>query len=170
MEIFPGVSEPVLRFSVFAGILLAMATIELMMPRRDLSVSKLDRWKTNFSIVAIDTLVVRLMGMLAVPLIAVATAVYAETQGVGLFNVVALPVWLEIVLALVVLDLAIWFQHYVSHKVPVLWRLHQVHHADPDIDVSTAIRFHPIEIALSMLWKIVLVLLSGTVCTGSRTV
>ena len=161
MEILPGLSEPVLRFSVFAGILLAMALIELAIPRRKLGAPKARRWLTNFSIVAIDTFVVRLMGMLAVPLVAVAAAVYAEQQGWGLFNVVQWPGWLEFLLALLILDLAIWLQHYVSHKVTVFWRLHKVHHADVDIDVSTAIRFHPIEIALSMLWKIVLVLVFG---------
>lgn len=161
MEVLPGLSEPVLRFSVFAGILLVMALIELAIPRRKLGAPKARRWLTNFSIVAIDTLVVRLMGMLAVPLIAVATAMYAEQQGWGLFNALSWPLWLEFILALLILDLAIWFQHYVSHKVPLFWQLHQVHHADVDIDVSTAIRFHPIEIALSMLWKIALVLVFG---------
>ncbi len=161
MEILPGLSEPVLRFSVFAGILIAMALVELAIPRRKLSTPKPRRWLTNFSIVALDTLVVRLMGALAVPLVAVAAAVYCETNGLGLFNIVDWPQWLEFILALLVFDLAIWFQHFVSHKVPIFWQLHQVHHADRDIDVSTAIRFHPVEIALSMLWKIVLVFVFG---------
>ncbi len=164
MEVLPGLSEPVLRFSVFAGILVAMALIEILAPRRNREESKARkarRWATNFSIVALDTLIVRLMAMLAVPLVAVAAAIYAGENGIGLFNLVAWPVWLEFVAALLLLDLAIWFQHYVSHRVPVLWRLHRVHHADRDIDVSTAIRFHPIEIALSMLWKVLLVLLFG---------
>jgi sterol desaturase/sphingolipid hydroxylase (fatty acid hydroxylase superfamily) len=161
MEVLPGLSEPVLRFSVFAGVLLVMALIELALPRRKLGAPKARRWLTNFSIVAIDTLIVRLMGMLAVPLVAVATAIYAEQHGLGLFNVLQWPGLLEFLLALLILDLAIWFQHYVSHKIPLFWRLHKVHHADVDIDVSTAIRFHPIEIALSMLWKIVLVLVFG---------
>ncbi|MBU2580421.1 MAG: sterol desaturase family protein [Alphaproteobacteria bacterium] len=161
MEVLPGISEPVFRFSIFAAALIAMALIELMIPRRKLSAPKLKRWATNFTIVAIDTAVVRLMGALAVPLVAVAAAVHAESNGWGLFNVVALPGWLEFLLALLILDLAIWFQHLVSHKVPLLWRLHRVHHADVDIDVSTAIRFHPIEIALSMLWKIALVFVFG---------
>lgn len=161
MEVLPGLSEPVLRFSVFAGVLVVMALIELAIPRRRLGAPKARRWLTNFSIVAIDTLIVRLMGMLAVPLVAVATAIYAEQRGLGLFNILGWPSWLEFLLALLILDLAIWFQHYVSHKVPLFWRLHKVHHADVDIDVSTAIRFHPIEIALSMLWKIALVLVFG---------
>ncbi len=161
MEVLPGLSEPVLRFSVFAGVLVVMALIELAIPRRRLGAPKARRWLTNFSIVAIDTLIVRLMGMLAVPLVAVATAIYVEQRGLGLFNILEWPSWLEFLLALLILDLAIWFQHYVSHKVPLFWRLHKVHHADVDIDVSTAIRFHPIEIALSMLWKIALVLVFG---------
>lgn len=161
MQLLPGLSEPVLRFSVFAAILIAMALLEVFAPRRNLTAPKARRWLTNFTIVAIDTAVVRLMGALTVPIVAVAAAVYAETQGWGLFNLIELPSWLEFVLALLILDFGIWLQHYISHKVPLFWRLHRVHHADVDIDVSTAIRFHPIEIALSMLWKIVLVFVFG---------
>ncbi len=161
MDIFDGISEGVVRFSVFAGVLIVMALLEMFFPRRDLSVSKAKRWVTNFLIVGIDTAIVRLMGALAVPLVAVAAAIWAESAGCGLFNIVDWPVWLEVLLAVVILDLAIWFQHLVSHKVPLFWRLHQMHHADRDIDVSTAIRFHPIEIALSMLWKIVCVFVLG---------
>ncbi|KUO54029.1 MAG: hypothetical protein APF80_02935 [Alphaproteobacteria bacterium BRH_c36] len=161
MDYLTGSSEPFLRFSVFAGILIAMALFEVMAPRRKLNSPKATRWLTNFTIVAIDTAVVRLMGALVVPIAAVAAAVYAETHGWGLFNLIALPVWVEFVLALLILDFAIWFQHYVSHKVSLFWRLHRVHHADVDFDVSTAIRFHPVEIALSMLWKIALVFVFG---------
>ncbi len=91
------------------------------------------------------------------PLLAVGAALDAQARGWGLFNALALPGWLEITLAILILDLAIWAQHLVSHKVPILWRLHRVHHADRDMDVTTAIRFHPVEIALSMLLKIGLV-------------
>ncbi len=167
MEVF-GLSEPILRFSVFAGILLAMASLEFLIPKRDLSAPKAKRWLTNFAIVGIDTALVRLMAALpsilstaAVPLVAVAVALWAEQAGWGLFNVYDVPFWLALIITLFVLDFAIWFQHYASHKVPVLWRLHQVHHADVDIDVSTAIRFHPVEIMLSMLYKIVWVVALG---------
>ncbi|MEQ1652489.1 MAG: sterol desaturase family protein, partial [Hyphomicrobium sp.] len=85
----------------------------------------------------------------------------AGTHGIGVLNWIAWPSWLETLIAVVVLDFAIWVQHVTTHKVPVLWRLHQVHHADVDIDVTTAIRFHPIEIGLSILWKIVCVLALG---------
>ncbi len=113
------------------------------------------------TIVGVDSLLVRLMASLAVPLAAVAAAFYAEQQGFGLFNWTVWPLWLETLLALAALDFALWLQHLASHKLSLLWRLHQMHHADVDIDVTTAIRFHPIEIGLSMLWKIVWVLVLG---------
>ena len=84
-----------------------------------------------------------------------------EPHQIGLLNQVSWPQWLKIVVALLVLDLAIWAQHFASHKIPLFWRLHQVHHADRDIDVTTAVRFHPVEIGLSMLWKIVVVVPLG---------
>ncbi|MEM7775171.1 MAG: sterol desaturase family protein [Pseudomonadota bacterium] len=167
MDIF-GSSEPVLRFSVFAGVLLAMAALEVLIPKRELRAPRSRRWLTNFAIVGIDSALVRLMsalpgilGAAAVPLVAVAAAITAEELGWGLLQWIAAPYWLALIVSILVLDFAIWFQHYVSHKVPILWRLHQVHHADVDIDVSTAIRFHPIEILLSMLYKVVIVLLLG---------
>ncbi|MCB1503440.1 MAG: sterol desaturase family protein [Hyphomicrobiaceae bacterium] len=138
-----------------------MATAEALRPKRRLAHAKGRRWLTNLAIVAVDSVLVRLMGALAIPLVAVAAAVFAARQGWGLFNWLDWPIWLEIALAVVILDLAIWFQHLVSHKVPLLWRLHQMHHADVDIDVTTAIRFHPIEIGLSMLWKILCVVALG---------
>ena len=138
-----------------------MAAIELIRPKRRLSVSKPRRWLTNLGIAGVDTLVLRLMAALAVPVAAVAAAFFAKEQGLGLLNQVDWPYWVKLVIALLALDLAIWFQHLVSHKVPVFWRLHQVHHADRDIDVTTAVRFHPVEIALSMLWKIVVVIPLG---------
>jgi sterol desaturase/sphingolipid hydroxylase (fatty acid hydroxylase superfamily) len=161
MELFSGLSETIIRFGIFAAILLTFAVVEILTPRRRLHWPKGRRWATNFAIAAIATLVVRLMGALAIPLVAVASAVYAEEHGWGLLNNVGWPGWLEFAVALVILDFAIWLQHYASHKVPLFWRVHRVHHTDVDIDVSTAIRFHPIEIALSMLWKILLVLCFG---------
>lgn len=155
------ISEGLIRFSAFAGVFIVMALLEMALPKRDLSQPKSHRWFTNILIAGVDSLVVRLMSMLAVPLVALAAALYAESRGWGLFNVVSLPIWLEFVVAIIVLDFAIYVQHVASHKIPVLWRLHQVHHSDVDIDVTTAIRFHPIEIALSMLYKIVLVFLLG---------
>jgi sterol desaturase/sphingolipid hydroxylase (fatty acid hydroxylase superfamily) len=156
-----GQGEDVWRLGVFAAVFVAMAAIELLLPKRKLSMSKGRRWLTNLGIAAVDTLVLRLMTLVAVPIAAVAAAFYAEQHGLGLLNNVSWPGSVKVIVALLVLDFAIWFQHLVSHKVPIFWRLHQVHHADRDIDVTTAVRFHPVEIALSMLWKIVVVVPLG---------
>ena len=156
-----GISEATLRLSVFLGIFAVLALLELAVPRRKARHTKLRRWLTNLSIAGIDTVVVRLMTLLAVPLAAVAAAAWAQANGWGLLNWLDVPGWIALPLAIVILDLAIWGQHVASHKIPVLWRLHKVHHTDVEFDVTTAVRFHPIEIALSMLWKIVVVLALG---------
>jgi sterol desaturase/sphingolipid hydroxylase (fatty acid hydroxylase superfamily) len=149
--------EPVLRLGVFGGVFAAMALWERFAPRRMLHASRPARWTTNWLIAVLDTAVVRLL----FPLAAVGAALDAQAQGWGLFSLLGAPFWLAFAVTLVVFDFAIWAQHLITHKVPLLWRLHQVHHADRDIDVTTAIRFHPIEIALSMLVKIGLVYLLG---------
>ena len=154
-------NEVVFRFGVFAGVLIVMAFFELASPKRDLNHKKSRRWFTNLSIVGIDGVAVRLLGMITVPLTAVAAALYCEANGIGLLNNLGWPVWLEILIAVVFLDFAIYLQHWASHKVPILWIVHRMHHADVDIDVTTALRFHPIEIVLSMLYKVVLVFLLG---------
>src|SRR5262245_18265741 len=154
MDGFLGQSDGLIRFSIFAGMFLAMALIELLWPKRALIVSKRKRWLTNLGISATGTLLLRLMAATAVPVAAIAAAFCAEGHGIGLLNQLAWPSSIKIAVALAVLDLAIWAQHLASHKVPLFWRLHQVHHADRDIDVTTAVRFHPVEIGLSLLWTI----------------
>lgn len=161
MNNFLGYSDGAIRLAAFVGILLLMALAEVLWPKRKLEVAKGGRWVTNLGIGVVDALLLRLLAMLTVPIAAVAAGFYAEDNGIGLLNQVEWPGWLRLVIVLLALDLAIWAQHLVSHKVPIFWRLHQVHHADRDIDVTTAIRFHPIEIGLSMLWKIVVVLAVG---------
>jgi sterol desaturase/sphingolipid hydroxylase (fatty acid hydroxylase superfamily) len=156
-----GQSDGAIRLAVFLSVFLVMALIELGWPKRPLHASKRRRWLTNVGISVTGSIVLRLMAMLAVPIAAVAAALYAEQHQIGLLNHVAWPAWIKIVLALLALDLAIWVQHLASHKIPLFWRLHKVHHADRDIDVTTAVRFHPVEIALSMLWKIVVVVPLG---------
>lgn len=153
--------ETTIRLTAFLSIFAAMALLEWLLPKRALRHRKLRRWMTNLSITAISTAMVRLLAHLTVPVAAVATALYCEANGFGLFNMLAWPSWLEMALAVIVLDFALWLQHLISHKVPLLWRLHQMHHSDVDIDVTTAIRFHPVEIALSMIWKIVWVAAFG---------
>jgi sterol desaturase/sphingolipid hydroxylase (fatty acid hydroxylase superfamily) len=156
-----GQSDGLIRLAVFAGVFVLMALVELLWPKRRLIVSKKRRWLTNIGISAAGTVLLRLMAILAVPVAAIAAAIYAEQHQIGLLNQVSWPQWVKVVVALLVLDLAIWGQHLASHKIPLFWRLHQVHHADRDIDVTTAVRFHPVEIGLSMLWKIVVVVPLG---------
>ena len=153
--------DTTIRLGVFAGLFLVFALAEFLLPRRRLIASKGWRWFTNLGISATASLLLRLMAALAVPLTAVAAAYSAQQAGVGLLNTVDWPEWIKVVVALAVLDLAIWAQHLASHKIPILWRLHKVHHADRDIDVTTAVRFHPIEIGLSMLWKMAVVIPLG---------
>lgn len=152
--------EVIWRVGVFLGVLLALAGLERLMPRRRLVQPKPRRWATNLGLVVIDTLAVRALA-LALPILAVAAAADAERLGWGLFNALDWPAWVEVLLAVLILDLAIWAQHLVTHKVPLLWRFHRVHHADRDFDVTTALRFHPVEIAASAGLKVGLVYLLG---------
>ncbi len=161
MDEFLDQGDDLIRFGVFAVVFIVMAVVEFAWPKRKLIASKGRRWFTNIGISVTAGLLIRLMTMAVVPIAAVTAAFYAEDHEYGLLNQVSWPAWVKVVVSLVLLDLAIWAQHLASHKIPVLWRLHKVHHADRDIDVTTAVRFHPIEIGLSMLWKIVVVLLLG---------
>lgn len=149
--------ETAVRLAIFVGIFVAIALWERATPMRRLVEARPRRWATNWGLSVIDAAIVRLLFGAA----AVGAALDAEAGGWGLFNALDWPLWLEVVVVFVVLDFAIWLQHLLSHKIPVLWRLHRVHHADRDIDVSTGIRFHPGEIALSMLFKIGLVYALG---------
>jgi sterol desaturase/sphingolipid hydroxylase (fatty acid hydroxylase superfamily) len=150
-------NESVVRLGCFAGVLLLMAVWEALAPRRRLSVKRPARWASNLGLAALNTLAVRFL----VPLGAAGVAVLAEDRGWGLLNNVALPRWLAVVLAVVALDLAIYLQHVMFHAVPLLWRLHMVHHADLDFDATTGVRFHTAEILLSMGIKMAAVVLLG---------
>ncbi|NRD90736.1 fatty acid hydroxylase [Sphingopyxis sp. BSNA05] len=134
-----------------------LAVSEALFPRRQRSLSRARRWRTNIVIILLDSVALRLMG----PAAALAVAGYAAQNHIGLFNWTDWPAWVEFAFALILLDLAIYGQHIATHKIPLLWAIHQVHHADRDIDVTTGIRFHPVEIILSMLYKCLLVLLIG---------
>jgi sterol desaturase/sphingolipid hydroxylase (fatty acid hydroxylase superfamily) len=150
-------NEPTLRLAVFLGVLIAMAIWEVAAPRRRREIPRLIRWSNNLGLVVIDTLLVRL----TFPVVAVGLAVMAEARGWGLFNVFDVPAWLAFVLSILALDLAIYLQHVMFHAVPALWRLHRVHHADLEFDVSTGLRFHPVEILLSMGIKLAAVAVLG---------
>ncbi|NRG16775.1 sterol desaturase family protein [Rhizobiales bacterium] len=149
--------EPAVRFSAFFAILLAMAVFEVAAPRRRLEIPRLLRWSNNLAVVVVDTLLVRL----SFPVLAVGLALIAEKGGWGLFNIAGWPLWLEFVVTLLVLDLVIYLQHVMFHAVPALWRLHRMHHADLEFDVTTGLRFHPIEILLSMALKLAAVAALG---------
>lgn len=150
-------NEATIRLAVFLGILTAMALWEVAAPRRRREIPRLLRWSNNLGIVVVDTLLVRL----SFPVVAVGLATIAQTNGWGLFNIWQIPGWLAILLAVMMLDLAIYLQHVMFHAVPALWRLHRVHHADLEFDVTTGLRFHPIEILASMGIKLAVVAALG---------
>ncbi len=149
--------ETAVRLAFFFCVLAAMAAWEVVAPRRALCQSKAVRWYGNLGIVALNALVLRAV----LPMAPLAVAGLAAERGWGVLNLVEAPVWLSFALALVVLDFAIYLQHVLFHAVPVLWRLHRMHHTDLDFDVSTGLRFHPIEILLSALIKMTVVVLVG---------
>lgn len=149
--------EPAIRLGFFFGVFALMALWEVLAPRRPLTVSRPWRWANNLGIVFLNTVLVRVI----FPTGAVALAITAETQGWGLLSYLMLPPWLTVLIAVVALDLIIYLQHVMVHAVPALWRLHRVHHADLDYDLTTGARFHPLEILLSMLIKFAAILALG---------
>ncbi len=149
--------EPQVRLAAFAAVLAAMAVWEFAAPRRARPVGRRSRWPLNLGLAAFNTVVLRI----AFPTAAVGIAMLAETRGWGLLHALSLPAWLNAVIAVLVLDLALYVQHVTFHKVPLLWRLHRLHHADRDVDMTTGARFHPIEILLSMAYKVAVVAALG---------
>ena len=142
--------ESTIRIAIFLAVLIAMAVWEFAAPRRRVEIPRLLRWSNNLGVVIIDTLLVRL----TFPVVAVGMALIAQERGWGLFNVIEIPGWIAVLIAMLALDLAIYLQHVMFHAVPALWRLHRMHHADLEFDVTTGLRFHPIEILLSMALKL----------------
>jgi sterol desaturase/sphingolipid hydroxylase (fatty acid hydroxylase superfamily) len=149
--------EPVIRLVAFAGVLSVMALWEALAPRRSRLIGRARRWPGNLGVVVIGTLLIRLV----FPLSAVGAALLAESRGFGLLHAIRPPEWLAILAAVIVLDLAIYLQHVLFHAVPVLWRLHRMHHADLEVDVTTGVRFHPIEMLLSMGIKLAVTAVLG---------
>jgi sterol desaturase/sphingolipid hydroxylase (fatty acid hydroxylase superfamily) len=150
-------AEPVLRVGFFLGILVTMALLEVLAPRRRQAIGRMRRWPNNLGVVVIDTILVRIL----FPLAGVGMAFLAARNGWGLFNLLSLPAGLAIPAAVLLLDLTIYGQHVTFHAVPLLWRLHRMHHTDLEFDVTTGLRFHPGEILLSMLIKLAAVALFG---------
>ena len=153
----PEQHENLIRLAVFVGSFVVMGLWELASPARSRQQTRLTRWSTNGALVILDSLLLRLL----LPLLAIGTAIWAQDAGWGLFNTLALPTWLAVLLAIIALDFLIYAQHVASHHIPILWRFHKVHHTDRDVDITTAVRFHPIEIIFSMGFKMLCVLMLG---------
>ena len=150
-------SETLIRLACFLGVFAALAMLEAMYPRRARVTSRGSRWPSNIAVSAVNQAFTRLV----LPASAVALAILLEEEGWGLLGVWTLAPWLEVVVAVLLLDLAIYLQHLIYHAVPFLWRLHRMHHADVDFDVTTGIRFHPLSVALSGFIKLGGVLVIG---------
>jgi sterol desaturase/sphingolipid hydroxylase (fatty acid hydroxylase superfamily) len=150
--------EPLIRLCTFAGVFVAMAVWELLTPRRPQAIGRNWRWPNNLGVVLVDALLVRVL----LPVTTIGVALVAEARGIGLFNMIGPPAWASIIVSVVLLDLAIYLQHVLFHAVPALWRLHRMHHADLEIDVTTGLRFHPVEILLSTGIKLAVVAALGT--------
>ena len=150
-------SEPAIRLTAFLGVFAAMALWEIASPRRRRDFPRVIRWTNNLALVVIDTAILRL----TFPILAVGLAVLADERGWGLFNNLDVPVWLALLVSMLLLDLAIYLQHVMFHSIPALWRLHRMHHADLDFDATTGLRFHPVEILISMAIKLAIVTALG---------
>lgn len=149
--------EAAIRITSFLAVLIIMACLEVLRPRRTLAVSKAKRWISNLGIVVLNTIVIRLL----FPITALGVALIAADRQWGLLNILPFPHWARVVIAVLALDLIIYAQHVVMHKIPILWKLHRVHHVDLDFDVTTGGRFHPVEIMISMLIKFAAIVALG---------
>ncbi len=146
-----------IRLSFFFGVFIVMALWELLSPRRKLIIPKIMRWSNNLALVFLNSLILRVL----FPAAAVGMAVFAKEEGWGIYNYYDIPFVITVISSVIILDAVIYLQHVMVHAVPVLWRLHRVHHADPDFDVTTGARFHPLEIILSMLIKFAVIVVLG---------
>lgn len=150
-------AEPVIRVTAFLGILIAMMLWELAAPRRRKEIPRVIRWANNLGLVVLDTVILGL----SFPLLAVGLAIIGAERGWGLFNNIDVPGWVAVLVSVLLLDLAIYLQHVLFHAVPGLWRLHRMHHADLEFDATTGLRFHPVEIVMSMGIKLAVVAALG---------
>jgi sterol desaturase/sphingolipid hydroxylase (fatty acid hydroxylase superfamily) len=150
-------TEATVRLGFFAGVFLVVSILEIFMPRRTRTNRRSHRWFANLTLVALNPISVRLL----FPVLPVGLAAIAAERNWGLLNNVSLPLWLEMVIGVLALDLAVYLQHVLHHAIPLLWRLHMIHHCDLDFDLTTGVRFHPIEIVVSMTFKLAAVIIVG---------
>ncbi|MEE9272688.1 MAG: sterol desaturase family protein [Robiginitomaculum sp.] len=150
-------NETALKLGIFGGVMVLMMIFEALWPRKKRTQPRGTRWVTNLGIIVIDSLFIRLL----FPIVAMGVAAYAAGKGYGLLNLISLPVWGHIVFSMIVLDMAIYWQHVAAHKIPMIWMFHKMHHADRDLDATSGTRFHPVEIAASMLYKMAIALILG---------
>lgn len=154
-------SEALIRVGVFLVVFAGMSVFELTSPRLERAemagALKSRRWFTNLSMVVLSSVMLRVI----FPAAAVGTALWAQANGWGFFPALGVPPIVAGILAFVILDFAVWLEHLASHKIPLLWRIHRMHHADTGFDVTTGLRFHPLEIVLSMGWKALVILALG---------
>ena len=153
-------SDTILRLTFFLSILIILIMAEILFPKKKRIHNRKDRWITNGLITLINTASVNIVHI-AIPLIAIVAAIDISNGKMGLFNIINFPIWIEIILTVIILDFIIWGQHLLSHKIPFVWRFHRMHHTDRDLDVTTAVRFHPFEIIFSMFIKITSIYILG---------
>lgn len=149
--------EGILRLSIFAGLLALFIALETLLPKKKRVMPRARRWATNIAIVGIDTVLVRVL----FPIAAVGIAIWASANGWGIFNFLDAPLWVSLPASIIALDFLIYVQHRIFHRVPFFWAMHKVHHTDRDLDVTSALRFHPAEIVVSMIYKFACVTLLG---------
>jgi sterol desaturase/sphingolipid hydroxylase (fatty acid hydroxylase superfamily) len=154
--------ESTIRLACFLGVFALMAAAEWLWPKRERPVARLTRWPNNIAVVFIDTILARIV----LPAGATGVALLAEQQEWGWFHHISAPQWFTLSITVLLLDLLIYFQHWAFHRVPLLWRLHRMHHADLDVDVTTGARFHPVEILLSLAIKSALIIPLGAPAPG----
>ena len=155
-------SDTILRLTFFLSILIILIMAEILLPKKKRIHNRKDRWITNGLITLINTASVNIVHI-AIPLIAIVAAIDVSNGKMGLFNIINFPIWIEIILTVIILDFIIWGQHLLSHKIPFVWRFHRMHHTDRDLDVTTAVRFHPFEIIFSMFIKITSIYILGAI-------
>lgn len=154
-------NDATLRLGIFLGLFVLLAAAEALYPRRPRLSPRSLRWATHGAMLGLATVILRIAAIIFPLLGATAAAYFAVQSGWGVFQWLSLPEWIEILLAIVLLDLAIWAQHVATHHIPILWRIHRVHHADRELDASSALRFHPLEILLSAAYKLAVILALG---------